>query len=68
MEQTVGGTCAMILANVITQRIWAIYARKEDSLSCRYRLGHPAVYGCIHLGFCSVVRQDGLVIALLNSD
>ena len=31
MEQTVGGTCAMILANVITQRIWAIYARKEDS-------------------------------------
>ena len=68
MEQTVGGTCAMILANVITQRIWAIYARKEDSLSCRYRLGHLAVYGCIHLGFCSVVRQDGLVIALLNSD
>ena len=31
MDQTVGGTCAMILANVITQRIWAIYARKEDS-------------------------------------
>ena len=41
---------------------------KKILLSCRYRLGHLAVYGCIHLGFRSVVRQDGLVIALLNPD
>ena len=41
VDQTVGRTCAMII--VITQRIWDIYASKEDPLFYRYRLGHLSV-------------------------
>ena len=70
MEQTVGGTCAMIFLQKRHHTENLGYLCQERRFFCpdRYRLGHLAVYGCIHLGFRSVVRQDGLVIALLNPD
>ena len=58
MDQTVGGT----------ENLGYLCQERRFFCPDRYRLGHLAVYGCIHLGFCSVVRQDGLVIALLNPD